>query len=140
MNWHEYFIGMARHVAMKSKDPSTKVGAVIVDPHNRVISIGFNGPPRGVPDEPGIDRETKLRRTLHAEQNAILFARRDLADCALYVTHVPCARCAAMVVQTGIKTVVAPNPDPAFLERWREDYVEAGFMFHHAGVQLRLQG
>lgn len=131
-------MGFARWAAEKSKDPSTKVGAVIVDPSNRIVSVGFNGPPRGVPDDAGIDRETKLMRTLHAEQNAILFAQRDLSGCSLYVTHVPCARCAAMIVQTGIIEVNAPQPDDAFLERWRKEYVEAGFMFHHAGVQLRL--
>lgn len=135
-DWQDYFLGMARHVATKSKDPSTKVGAVLVDANNRVVSIGFNGPPRGVPDDPSVDRETKLRRTLHAEQNAIIFARRDLAGCTLYVTHAPCARCAAMIVQTGITRVVYFAPEPEFEARWADDLEETRFMFLAAGVEV----
>lgn len=84
--WDARHLEMAHHVSAWSKDPSTKVGARITDSRNRVISEGFNGPPRGVQDDPTVDRETKLRRTIHAERNAILFARQALTGTTLYVT------------------------------------------------------
>ena len=132
--WHYRHMAAAELVASWSKDPSTKVGARIVDAQHRVISEGFNGPPRGVTDDPSISRETKLRRTIHAEKNAILFARRDLTGTTLYVTHFPCAQCAALIVQAGIKEVVTYPPEPSFHERWRDDIEEAQRIFRDAGV------
>src|SRR5690606_1991352 len=77
MNWNEYFMGMAVAASAKSKDPSSKVGAVIVDADRRIVSIGFNGPPCGTDDVYAYSsRDTKLKRVLHAEENAILFAGR----------------------------------------------------------------
>ena len=132
--WTRRFLGLAKEVSRWSKDDSTQVGSVIVDGNKRVISLGFNGPPQGVPDETGLDRETRLRRSLHAESNAILFAHRALTGCTLYVTHPPCAKCAAMIVQAGITKVVAPAPDEAFRARWADDIKETRFMFESAGV------
>jgi len=132
--WHYRHLAAAELVASWSKDPSTKVGARIVDAQHRVISEGFNGPPRGVNDDPNIDRETKLRRTIHAEKNAILFAQRDLTGATLYVTHFPCSQCAAFIVQAGIKQVVTRPPAPAFFERWKGDIEEAERIFADAGV------
>jgi len=74
--WDSRFMDLARLVASWSKDPSTQVGAVIVDQDKRIVSTGFNGFPRCVNDSP-VDREVKLLRTIHAEENALLFARRD---------------------------------------------------------------
>jgi dCMP deaminase len=126
---------MAHEVASWSKDPSTQVGARITR-GKILVSEGFNGPPAGMQDDPAIDRETKLRRTLHAEQNAILYAQRDLTGCTMYVTHHPCARCAAQIAQAGIKRVVCNAPDPAFAVRWAEDIAEAQLILTHAGVEL----
>lgn len=134
--WDLRFIDLAYHVASWSKDVSTRVGSCIVDGKNRVVSLGFNGPPRGVEDDPTISREAKLRRTIHAERNAILFAQRDLAGCTIYVTHHPCAPCAAEIAQAGIKRVVCNAPDPAFAVRWADDIAEAQFIFAHAGIEL----
>ena len=134
VKWHYRHMAAAELVASWSKDPSTKVGARIVDDKYRVISEGFNGPPRGVNDDPTIDRETKLRRTIHAEKNAILFAHRDLTGATLYVTHFPCSQCAAFIVQAGIKEVVTYTPEPSFHERWRADIEEAQRIFRDAGV------
>ncbi len=134
--WHYRHMAAAELVASWSKDPSTKVGARIVDDKFRVISEGFNGPPRGVTDDPGIDRATKLRRTIHAEKNAILFARRDLTGATLYVTHFPCAQCAALIAQAGIAKVVTYAPEAAFYERWEDDIIEAKRIFHDARVAL----
>lgn len=134
--WDVRFMEMARLVASWSKDPSTKVGAVIADQHNRVVSQGYNGPPRGVEDDPGVDRDTKLRRTIHAEKNAILFARGDVSDCTLYVTHHPCGPCAAFIVQAGISRVVVPDGESSLGHRWAADICEAEWIFQQAQVRV----
>lgn len=137
--WDERFIEMAKLVATWSKDPSTKVGAVVVD-GNRVVSLGFNGFPRGTDDAPELydNRERKYRRVLHAEQNAIAFAQRKLDWCTIYITHAPCSRCVAQIIQEGIKRVVCPNPwsDHNYMERWRDDVLETEAMCKEAKVKL----
>lgn len=134
-NWDYRFLGMAQLVATWSKDPSSKVGSVIAD-GKRIVSLGFNGFPAGTDDDPSIygDRERKYRRVLHAEQNAMSFAKRDLTGCTIYITHPPCARCAAQIVQEGIKRVVCPSPNADFLVRWEDDMREARAMFSEANV------
>ncbi|MCC4854147.1 dCMP deaminase family protein, partial [Vibrio lentus] len=93
--WAKRFYQMAELVGSWSKDPSTQVGAVITK-HNRIVSVGFNGYPHGVSDSADTDdREMKYLKTLHAEENAILFAKRDLDSCEIWVTHFPCPNCAA---------------------------------------------
>jgi dCMP deaminase len=111
--WDERFLRMAREIATWSKDPSTKVGAVIADPKNRIVSLGYNGLPRNVADTVHrlSDRETKNRIVVHAEENAILFAGRSLQFCSIYVwPFAACAHCASLIVQVGINRVVAPAP------------------------------
>ncbi|MBK7804305.1 MAG: dCMP deaminase family protein [Chloracidobacterium sp.] len=133
--WDKRFIGLALHVAEWSKDPSTRVGAVIVDNKQRVISMGYNGPPRGVSDH-YVTREDKLFKTIHAEENAVLFAKQDLTGATAYVTHPPCANCAAKLVQSGVTRVVFPAPSEDFLSRWKESYYAALGMFVEAGVAV----
>ena len=106
--WDARFTELAAHVAQWSKDPTTKVGAVLVDQRNRVVSLGFNGPPRGVVDDPSMSREEKLKRTIHAEENALLFARQDVEGCTIYVTHPPCGPCTAKLIQAGVERIVVP--------------------------------
>lgn len=104
----------ARQVsALRSKDPSTQVGACIVDPEHKVVSIGYNGMPRGVDDEAipwGHDDglNSKYLYVCHAEFNAILNTRDGsaLQGCTIYVTLFPCNECAKAIVQTGIKEVI----------------------------------
>lgn len=136
MNWNDYFMGLAQAAAAKSKDPSSKVGAVIVDMNRRIVSIGYNGPPRGTNDNYAYSsREVKLRRVLHAEENAILFAGRPLRGCAIYCTHHPCAHCAALICQVGIVEVYCPQVDSGFAARWEADITCASAMFMEVGVQ-----
>lgn len=136
--WDERFLGLARAVSHWSKDPSTKVGAVIVRPDRTLVSLGYNGFPRGTEDYHQLlnDRETKLRRTVHAEVNAILTASEKLNGCTLYVTPLhPCATCAGIIIQSGIKRVVAKfakSPKP----EWAEDFKAAARMFKEAGVEV----
>lgn len=116
-HWDDYFMGMASYVATKSKDRSTKVGAVIVsDPDRAVLSTGWNGFPRGVDDdiEARHERPSKYNWTEHAERNAIYNAARHgicLAGATIYITHFPCCDCARAITQSGIVEVVCPEPD-----------------------------
>ena len=119
--WDYRFLDMAAMVASWSKDPSTKVGAVIVAPDRTVVSLGYNGFPRGMRDslELYLDRDEKLKRVVHAEMNAILTARRDLTDCTLYTwPFLPCNQCASMIMQTGITRVVSVTAEKELAERW----------------------
>ena len=136
--WDTRFMNLIDLVASWSKDPSTQVGAAIVDPKNRIVSLGFNGFPRGVSDESALlwDRDEKLRRTIHAEENALLFAARTVEGCTIFVTHPPCARCAAKIVQSGIARVVCRRPDPQFVSRWDSDMVSTRTMFAEAGINF----
>jgi dCMP deaminase len=129
---------MAEHVAKLSKDPSTKVGAVIFDEKRRIISAGYNGFARGVEDtaERLENRDVKYKLVLHAEKNAILFATAPLEGCTLVVTHPCCAQCAAQVIQAGIKTVIWSKPDDTFVARWRDDLALTMAQFDEAGVRV----
>jgi dCMP deaminase len=131
-------MGLAKYHSTASKDPSTKVGAIIVDCDRRIVSTGYNGFPRGVQDttERLNDRETKYKLIVHAERNAIIFARQDLRGCVLYTyPFMPCAPCAGMVIQAGIVEVVAPRNDNP---RWQADFKLTQDMFREASVKLRL--
>ena len=109
----DYFMGIAKLTALRSKDPGTRVGACIVDPNKIIISTGYNGFPRGIPDaEYNWSREdlglgTKYDFVVHAELNAILNSgARSLEGATLYTSLLPCSECAKAIIQTGIKTVV----------------------------------
>jgi dCMP deaminase len=140
LKWDCRFLGLARHVSDWSKDPSTQVGAVIAAPDNSIVSVGYNGFARGVSDAPELyaDRDLKYRKVVHAEINAILFARgRDLSGCTLYtVPFMPCAPCSGIVIQAGISRVVAPTTPADKVERWKSDMQIAIEQFREAGVEL----
>ena len=134
--WAQRFFQLAELVGSWSKDPSTQVGAVITQ-GNRVVSLGFNGYPHGVSDRADTDdRDMKYAKTIHAEENAILFAKRDLANCEIWVTHFPCPNCAAKIIQTGITVVHCPAQTSDFLSRWGEKITISESMFVEAGVQV----
>lgn len=137
--WDLRFMTMAELVASWSKDPSTKVGAVITDPNNRIVSTGFNGPARNVEDV-FKSREQKLMRTIHAEENAILFAQTNLGAHNIYITHPPCARCAAKIIQVGIFEVYFKKPSEDFLSRWKDDYEETLLQFKESEVDVFILG
>lgn len=107
--WDLRLLSLAQHVSSWSKDPSTRVGAVIADTHHRILGIGYNGFPRGVADGAAryADRELKYQLVVHAELNAILNATRSVEGCTLYAWPVPvCAECAKAIIQSGISHVV----------------------------------
>ena len=113
ISWDEYFMGIAYLSSLRSKDPNTKVGACIVDSDHKVVSIGYNGMPRGLDEEKlswnkndGLDN--KYLYVCHAEFNAILNTRNGsaLKDCTLYVTLFPCNECSKTITQSVIKELV----------------------------------
>lgn len=136
--WRHRLLDMADLVATWGKDPSTKVGAVIADDNNRVVSVGYNGFPRKVEDTPDrlTNRDVKLALTLHAESNAIDFANRDLEGCTIYVTQPPCSNCAARIAQKGMRLVVTRVPDQEFATRWKDSLALANDVLGEAGVDL----
>lgn len=137
MKWHLRHLDHARYASQHSKDPSTGVGARIVDEHQRVVSEAYNGFPRGVSDTLARlnDRTVKYKIVLHAEENAILFAQRPLYNCTLYVWPCPpCAHCAALIIQSGLARVVSVQPTADMLSRWRDDLKLAADIFAEAQV------
>lgn len=127
ISWEEYFMAIAQLSARRSKDPSTQVGACIVNTKKRIIGIGYNGFPTGCSDdELPWDREgdfldTKYPYVCHAEMNAISNSsnKPDLDGASMYVSLFPCNECAKLIVQVGIKEVVylsdKYNGDPIFV-------------------------
>ena len=135
--WDTRFLELAQLVSTWSKDPSTKVGAVIATPDNVVVSVGYNGFPRGVSDDGRlVDREIKYMNTIHAEMNALMFANRSVEGCTLYTQPFqPCSRCASCIIQSGIKKVVTQVLSKQH-QRWYNDFRNARSMFEEAGVEL----
>jgi len=117
---------MASLVASWSKDPSTRVGAVIADDKNRIVSHGFNGFPRGASDDQRLSmREIKYKLIIHAEENAVLNAARSVENCTIFLTHPPCNHCIGVLKQVGITRVVSQEPTAQFKGRWNlEEAVE----------------
>lgn len=118
-NWDIRFLRLAREVARWSKDPSTQVGAVIIDDKKRIVSVGYNGFPRSVKDDKELynNRTQKYRRVVHAEQNAILFAgKSDFSNHTLYTYPIPpCPNCTPLIIQAGIEKVVTVTTSTADL-------------------------
>jgi len=113
ISWDEYFMGIALLSAYRSKDPSTRVGACIVNGQNKIMSVGYNGLPIGCGDDDfpwereGESYDTKYPYVCHAELNAILNnGGGSLHGCRLYVALFPCNECAKAIIQCGIREVL----------------------------------
>ena len=140
ISWNDYFMGISLLSGMRSKDPSTQVGACIVNSSNIIESIGYNGLPKGCSDDEfpwereGETLDTKYLYVVHAELNAILNAKgKDLSGCTIYVALFPCNECAKAIIQSGIKEVVYLSNKYA-----DTDSVKASKkMFSATGVKLR---
>mgnify|MGYP005712689571 FL=1 len=112
--WDIRFLKLATHISEWSKDPSTKVGCVVVGPDREIRSTGFNGFPRGIQDSDDrlTNRDLKYPLICHAEENAIMHAARiglALKGCTAYVTWPPCTRCARSLIQAGVSEIVIPS-------------------------------
>lgn len=139
--WDRRFLELARHISSWSKDPSSRVGAVIVRPDKTIASIGYNGFPRGVEDSKDRleKREVKYTLVVHAEMNAILNASENLGDYTLYTWPFPtCHECAKSVIQSGIGRVVSYAPDEGFKERWGQSNAIALLMYGEADVEYHI--
>ena len=139
-NWDRRFLALALHLAEWSKDPTTKVGCVIVGPSNEVRALGYNGVPRNVRDLPKrLSRPDKYQWIEHAERNAIYMAARTgvrLEGCRMYLSWFPCVECARAIVQVGITELVAVEPDWT-VEPWGPQLRAAARLLREAGVQIR---
>ncbi len=138
VKWDTRFMQMAGLVASWSKDPSRKVGAVVVSPTRRIVATGYNGLPVGVEDKPErLERPLKYEYTVHAEVNAILQCARhgaSPAECTLYSTLSPCTSCAGSIIQSGISRVVSPPFDANAEPVWVEKLKIAVAMMREAGL------
>lgn len=141
ITWDQYFMGVAELAAMRSKDPSTQVGACIVNQEHKILSMGYNGMPIGCDDDDmpwarsGDDPlETKYMFVCHAEFNAILnYSGGNLKDAICYVTLFPCNECAKAIIQKGIKEVVYYSDKYADSAATKASKM----MFNMAGVKYR---
>ena len=112
ITWDQYFMGVAKLSALRSKDPSTQVGACIVNSDLRIVGIGYNGMPSGAKDDEfpwgnmGEYLDTKYPYVVHAEANAILNATQSLKGSSIFVTLFPCNECTKLIIQSGIKEIV----------------------------------
>ena len=113
INWDQYFMGVAKLSAFRSKDPNTQVGACIVSPENKIVGVGYNGLSWGCEDNdfPWDNREgglydTKYAYVLHAELNAILNSTQNLKGCRIYVSLFPCNECVKAIIQSGITKII----------------------------------
>ncbi len=140
LSWDEYFMGIALLSAMRSKDPSTQVGACIVNDENRIMSVGYNGMPKCCSDDvfpwsrDGEGLDSKYLYVCHAELNAILnCGLGNVRGCTVYTTLFPCNECAKAIIQSGIKNIVYMSDKYA-----ETDGVKASKkMFTTAGVSFR---
>lgn len=139
-SWDQYFMTLATGAALRSKDPNTQVGAIIVDPNRTVVITGFNGFAPGVPETPARwERPYKYDRVIHAEVNAIgraARAGRATDGATMYCTHFPCNKngCARLIIAAGIHRVVAgASPDG-----WDDDHILAREMLDEAGVDWEI--
>ena len=149
-DWDQLSITMCYLVGMRSKDPHTHVGSVIVDSDNVLVSTGYNSLPRGISidkAESRVSRENgeKYFWIEHAERNAIYNAARrgtTLKSCKLYVPWIPCTDCARGIIQTGISEVIIHKNGQDFYDkntngRWAESYKRVEEMFAETSVDMR---
>ena len=131
---------VARLVSSWSKDPSTKIGAVIISPDGLIRSTGYNGFPRGIDDDFRLEvREMKYPRVIHAEMNAILQAGRDCDQATLYMWGMagpPCMNCVKHLIQAGVYRVVAAGPPVQ--DRWKDELQLSIETLDEAGVQFSI--
>ena len=135
--WDLRFLELAKLVSTWSKDPSTQTGAVIVRPDLSVCSVGFNGFPKNMPDNPEwyAKREEKYSRIIHCEVNAFIHARESIENCTLYTYPFACCdRCVVQMLQAGIGRFVFPKCPLHLLERWEKALEISKGYIYSAGI------
>ncbi len=152
LSWDEYFMGVAALSGMRSKDPNSQVGACIVSDDNKILSMGYNGFPKGCSDDEfpwareGDELETKYVYVTHSELNAILNYRGgSLEGSKLYVTLFPCNECAKAIIQAGIKTVIydsdkyAGTPSNVASKRMLDAAGVRYYKYNRTGREIRFE-
>ena len=137
-DWDTYFGLLAKMIAIKSDDEETKIGSIIVDEQNRIVSTGYNGTPRGT--NLPTTRPEKYPFMVHSEKNALLFAPALLQNHKLYVTHLyPCTDCAKAICQKGISEVIIVDPEYKSRKKSLKDwgFKNSELMFDQVGVKVR---
>jgi dCMP deaminase len=141
MNKHEWYLTLAYAVSLKSKDPSTKVGCIMVDAERGdVLAQGYNGFPRKWPDETinSMERAEKYALIIHAEQNTVANAAARSAalnGSIAYITHHPCSDCTKLIIQAGVKEVHFVVPEPELRKRWQDSFELSIKMMDMVGVR-----
>ena len=135
--WDIRFLELAKHISTWSKDPSTKVGAVIVR-DKKIIGVGYNGFPANIADDDRYhDRDKKYGMIIHAEMNAILNSGESVDGCTVYTYPLPpCNDCAKIIIQAGIKKIVTPEIDEN--HRWCSKWKISEEMFMEAGIDILM--
>lgn len=150
ITWDEYFMGIAKLSAERSKDPNTQVGCCIVSDENKILSMGYNGFPTGCSDDDfpwgkGEGLDSKYLYSTHSELNAILnYPGASLKNARLYVTLFPCNECAKAIIQAGIRTVVYDcdkYADTPSVQASKRMFAAAGVrvvQYHRSGREIRI--
>jgi dCMP deaminase len=139
--WDRKFLELTANIASFSKDPSTQVGSIIVNSQRRIISTGYNGLPRNIPDSIEIlnDRKLKYPVIVHAEDNAFCYAKEynlDVSGCTIFTwPFMPCIPCGDLIIKNGIKRVVAPVSDNP---RWTTHFEELKVTLKKYNIELFL--
>lgn len=143
--WDRRYVGLAQHVAGWSKDPSTKVGAVLVRPNNSVASTGFNGFPPGHDDSPELyaDRGYKYQHVVHSEVNALNFLGSPAEGFTLYTSFPCCPNCMEAAGKAGVKRVAFPplptiDKDPAWVDFWTRQIQDSLNVASEYGIEVRV--
>jgi len=143
--WHAYYLGVCRSLALRSKDPATQIGCVIVGPAHEIRSTGYNSFPRGIRDSipERLERPEKYLWIEHAERNAIYNAARagtPLQDCTIYVEVTPCMDCARAIVQAGIARVIvdADRMQQYSSKRYDEEFRKVKVLFKEARIKMEV--
>lgn len=141
LKWDTYFMDIAKRTAQLSKDPSTKVGAVIEN-NKMLVSVGYNGFPRRMYDDPQhlFNRKEKYKRIIHAEMNAILNAIdfKSIVGSRMYIyPFPPCINCAKFVMQCGVEEIVIPCDNNKIPKRWLDEMNESVTMMIENGLKVR---
>lgn len=147
IDWHQYYLTLTYLVAMKSKDSSSKIGAVIVGRENQIISTGYNGIPRGVREQPKLDAEPRRDERPekyfwweHAERNAIYNSSRygiELQSATMYTQKMPCTDCMRGIIQSGIHKVVIHDNGVKMAPKWLESAEMSHQMAEESGVTIQ---
>lgn len=143
-SWDAYYLNLCRNVAMRSKDPNTQIGCVIVGPAHEIRSTGYNSFPRGIRDDVPERRQrpAKYLWMEHAERNAIYNAARagtSTEGCTIYIDIMPCMDCARAIVQAGIREVVVSQErmNQYSSVQYDEHFKQVEVLFGEAGIRIR---